>query len=185
MEDREIIDLYFSRSDRAVSETDTKYGKYCRTIAYNVLNDHGESEECVNDAYLKIWNAIPPQRPLLFKAFIARITRNTALNVYEKRTAAKRNKGQAASSLDELSECIASGYDIEQTIERKEVIAALNEFLEGLDKNKRIYFMQRYFYMESVKDIAERHNISEGSLKTTLCRIRADLKKFIQQKNLY
>lgn len=185
MDDKNIIALYTERSEQAISETDTKYGNYCRTIARNILNDRGETEECVNDTYLKVWNAIPPQKPLIFKAFIGKITRNLALNMYEKKTAAKRNNGQVESSIDELAECIDSGNDIEAGLERKEVIAALNEFLGGLEKNKRIYFMQRYYYMKSIKEIAEDNNISEGSLKTMLCRIRADLKKYIAEKNLY
>ncbi|MCQ2465474.1 MAG: sigma-70 family RNA polymerase sigma factor [Oscillospiraceae bacterium] len=185
MDDKKIIELYIERSEKAISETDAKYGNYCRTIALNILYDNGEAEECTNDTYLKLWNTIPPKIPVLFKAFIAKIARNTALNIYEKKNTAKRNKGQTAVSLDELAECIDSGSNIEAGMERKEVIAALNEFLEGLDRNKRIYFMQRYFYMLPVKEIAEKHNISEGSLKTMLCRIRADLKKFIQERNLY
>ncbi len=185
MEDQEIIDLYISRSENAINETDKKYGSYCRTIAFNVLSDRGETDECVNDSYFRTWKSIPPTIPSILKAFLAKITRNTALNMYEKRTAAKRNGGQAALSLDELAECIDSGSSIERKVETGETIAALNEFLEGLEKNKRIYFMQRYFYMTPIKEIAEKNGISEGSLKTMLSRIRADLKKFIAERGLY
>lgn len=185
MDDKSIIQLYMDRSERAISETDIKYGSYCRTIARNILYDRGETDECVNDTYLKVWNAIPPQVPLIFKAFIGKIARNLALNMYEKKTASKRSNGQVESSIDELAECLDSGNDIEAGLERKEVIAALNEFLSRLEKNKRIYFMQRYYYMKSIKEIAEDNNISEGSLKTMLCRIRNDLKKYIAEKNLY
>jgi len=185
MEDKEIITLYLNRSEKAISETELKYGGYCRTIAGNILGDSGETEECLNDAFLKVWNAIPPQVPVFFKAFIGKITRNLALNMYEEKTAARRNNGQVSSSLDELAECLDSGFNVEAGLERKEVIAALNEFLGGLEKNKRIYFMQRYFYMKPIKEIAQDNNISEGSLKTMLCRIRADLKKYISDRNLY
>lgn len=185
MEDQEIINLYISRSQNAISETENKYGSYCRTIAHNILFDKGESEECVNDSYFRTWNSIPPTIPKILKAFLAKVTRNTALNMYEKKHAAKRNHGQVALSLDELAECIEDENDTEKKIERSEVIAALNEFLEGLDKNKRIYFMQRYFYMTPVKEIAEKNGISEGSLKTMLSRIRADLKKYIAERGLY
>lgn len=185
MEDQEIIDLYISRSQNAISETENKYGSYCRTIAHNILYDKGESEECVNDSYFRTWKSIPPTIPKIFKAFVGKITRNTALNMYEKKTAAKRNRGQVALSLDELAECIDSETDTVAKIERSETIAALNEFLEGLDKNKRIYFMQRYFYMTPIKEIAEKNGITEGALKTMLSRIRADLKKYISEKGLY
>lgn len=185
MEDKEIISLYMNRSETAISETSAKYGSYCRTIAHNILGDFEDTEECVNETFLRVWKAIPPAVPILFKAFIGKITRNLALNMYEKKTSAKRNHGQTAASLDELAECIDSGSDIEAGLDRKEVIAALNEFLEGLDKNKRIYFMQRYFYMKSLKEISEENNIPEGTLKSVLFRVRADLKKYIKEKNLY
>ncbi|MBE6852319.1 MAG: sigma-70 family RNA polymerase sigma factor [Ruminococcus sp.] len=185
MEDEKIIELYISRSEKAISETDSKYGSYCRTIANNILADSGETEECVNDTYFSAWNAIPPTIPKMLKTFIGKITRNKALNMFEKRTASKRYNGQVGLSLDELSECFASSENVEGSIERKETIKALNEFLEGLDKNKRIYFMQRYWYLTPIKEIAEKNNISEGSLKTMLCRIRADLKKYIAEKGLY
>lgn len=185
MEDKEIISLYMNRSGKAISETSAKYGNYCWTIAHNVLGDIGDTEECVSETFLRVWSTIPPTVPVVFKAFIGKITRNLALNMYEKKTSAKRNHGQAAASLDELAECIDSGSDIEANLDRKEVIAALNEFLEGLEKNKRIYFMQRYYYMRSLKEIAEANNIPEGTLKSILFRIRADLKKYIKEKNLY
>lgn len=185
MEDQEIIDLYISRSQNAISETENKYGSYCRTIARNILNDKGETDECVNDSYFRTWKAIPPTIPKILKAFLGKITRNTALNMYEKNHASKRNNGQIAASLDELTECIDHSSDTQQKVERSEVIAALNEFLEGLDKNKRICFMQRYFYMTPVKEIAEKNGMSEGSLKTMLSRVRADLKKYVKERGLY
>ncbi|MBE6842190.1 MAG: sigma-70 family RNA polymerase sigma factor [Ruminococcus sp.] len=185
MEDKDIIGLYISRSERAISETDIKYGSYCRTIARNVLGDNGETEECVNDTYFSLWKTIPPTIPTILKSFIAKITRNKAINMYEKKTASKRSNGQMEVSIDELTECFDSSDDAQSRVERQETIAALNEFLEGLDKNKRIYFIQRYWYMTPIKEIAAKNNISEGSLKTMLSRIRADLKKYIKARGLY
>ncbi|MBP1564638.1 MAG: sigma-70 family RNA polymerase sigma factor [Oscillospiraceae bacterium] len=185
MEDKDIIGLYISRSERAISETDIKYGSYCRTIARNVLNDREETEECVNDTYFSLWKTIPPTIPTILKSFIAKITRNKAINMYEKKTASKRSNGQMEVSIDELTECFASSDDAQSKVERQETIAAINEFLEGLDKNKRIYFVQRYWYLTPIKEIAAKNNISEGSLKTMLSRIRADLKKFITARGLY
>ncbi|MBQ5988097.1 MAG: sigma-70 family RNA polymerase sigma factor [Oscillospiraceae bacterium] len=185
MEDKAIISLYIDRSEQAISETDRKYGKYLRKIAENILGDKNDTEECLNDTYLKVWNAIPPHVPIIFRAFAAKIARNTALNIYEKRKASMRFSGQLDLSLDELADCFEDDEDIEACAERKETISALNEFLEGLDKKKRICFMQRYFYMESIKNIAEMNNISESALKTMLCRTRADLKEFIKERGLY
>ena len=185
MDDKAIISLYIDRSEQAISETDRKYGNYLRKIAENILGNKSDTEECLNDTYLKVWNAIPPHVPVFFRAFAAKIARNTALNVYDKRKASTRFSGQLDLSLDELAECFEDGEDIEAHAESKEIMSALDEFLGGLDKKKRICFMQRYFYMESVKNIAAMNNISESALKTMLCRTRSDLKEFIKERGLY
>ncbi len=185
MEDKEIIDLYIARSEKAISETDVKYGAYCRKIANNILADICETDECVNDTYFNMWKAIPPTIPKMLKTFVGKVTRNIALNKYEKKKAQKRSNGQVELSLDELSECFDAQGNVEKKIENKETVNALNEFLASLDRNKRIYFMQRYWYFTPIKEIAEQNNISEGSLKTTLCRIRKDLKVFLSEKGLY
>ena len=185
MDDKQIVDLYWERSETAISETAKKYGRYCHYIAFNVLHNDEDSEECVNDTYFSLWKTIPPTIPTILKSFIAKITRNKAINMYEKKTASKRSNGQMEVSIDELTECFDSSDDAQSRVERQETIAALNEFLEGLDKNKRIYFIQRYWYMTPIKEIAAKNNISEGSLKTMLSRIRADLKKYIKARGLY
>ena len=185
MEDKEIISLYNERSEKAITETDIKYGRYLRKIADNILGDREDTEECMNDSYLKVWNSIPPQIPKILKAFTARITRNTALNIYEKRKASKRCSSEVALSLDELEECLEGKDNVISAIEGKEMMKALDEFIGTLEKKKRILFLQRYFYLEPLKDIAERNNISEASLRTTLCRTRAELKDFLIKRGLF
>ena len=185
MEDKEIISLYNERSEKAITETDIKYGRYLRKISDNILGDREDTEECMNDSYLKVWNSIPPQVPKILKAFVARITRNTALNIYEKRKASKRCSSQVALSLEELEECLEGRDNVVSVIERKEVMKALDDFLGTLDRKKRILFVQRYFYLEPLKDIAERNSISEAALRTTLCRTRTELKDFIKKRGLF
>ena len=140
MEEKQIIDLYFARSDRAIAETDRKYGSYCRQVAYNILHSHPDSEECVNDAYLKTWNAIPPKRPNPLKIFLGKITRNLALDRWDWNHAAKRGGGEMVVSLEELGECIPACHGTEQIMENKELVKALNTFLEGLPVQTRKVF---------------------------------------------
>ena len=185
MDDKSIVDLFWQRNEQAISKTAEKYEPYLRSIAFRILGDPSDTEECVNDTYFSLWKTIPPTIPTILKSFVAKITRNKAINMYEKKTASKRSNGQMEVSIDELTECFASSDDAQSKVERQETIAAINEFLEGLDKNKRIYFVQRYWYMTPIKEIAAKNNISEGSLKTMLSRIRADLKKFITARGLY
>jgi len=185
MEDEILIRLFNERSEEAISETELKYGRYCRKIANGILGDKGDVEECLNDTFLTVWNSIPPVVPLIFRAYIAKVTRNLALKMYEKRKAKKRDHDLVTQSLEELAECIPSRDNTAARIEHKEVIAALNEFLGTLDEKKCILFMQRYFYMKPIKEIAENNGISAGSLKTMLCRVRADLKEYIKEKGLY
>lgn len=185
MEDKEIIALYNERSEKAITETDIKYGRYLRKISDNILGDREDTEECMNDSYLKVWNSIPPQFPKILKAFIARITRNTALNIYEKRKASKRCASEVALSLEELEECLEGRDNVVSEIERKEIMKALDDFLGTLDKKKRICFVQRYFYLEPLKDIAERNDISEAALRTLLCRTRTELKEFLKKRGLF
>jgi RNA polymerase sigma-70 factor (ECF subfamily) len=185
MEDKEIISLYNERSENAIKETDNKYGTYLRKISDNILGDRGDTEECMNDSYLKVWNSIPPQVPKILKAFVARITRNTALNIYEKRKASKRCASEVALSLEELEECLEGRDNVVSEIERKEIMKALDDFLGTLDKKKRILFVQRYFYLESLDDIAGRNDISGAALRTMLCRTRTELKEFLKKRGLF
>lgn len=173
LEDSKIIELYFARDEEAISATSAKYGSYCTKIAMNILFDLFESEECVNDTYVKVWNSVPPTVPNILKAYLGRITRNLALDRYGERSAKKRG-GRVFESLDELSECVGTG-EADETIERAELAALINKFLSKESELSRRIFVRRYFYQDSVCDIAKRLRISESRVKTALFRARERL----------
>ena len=173
MEDNKIIELYFARSESAISETASKYGKYCYSIAYDILLSNEDSEECVNDTYLRAWNSIPPQRPSRLSLFLARITRNLALNRYEYNHAKKRNT-VLESVFDEVSELLAYSPSSPAYSEKSstELGRAINSFLALLSKRSRMIFVRRYWYLSSIKEIANDYGIPEGTVKSELSRLR-------------
>lgn len=179
MEDAEIIQLYFQRNEKAIAETAAKYGKYCSSIAGNILDSQQDVEECVNDTYLNTWNAIPPQRPALFKAFLGKITRNLSFNRYKHSRADKRGGGQISLVLDELTECLPGGTEPETVLERKELVRTIEQFLSDLPKDRRVMFVCRYWYADSISDIALKYGISENSVSVTLNRLRKRLQRYL------
>ncbi len=184
MDEKQIIDLYFARSEQAISETDLKYGKYCRQVAYNILYNHQDSEECVNDTYLKAWTMIPPKRPNPLKVFLGRITRNLALDRWDWNRAAKRGGGEMATSLEELHECIPAPTGTEQEIEHKELVRVLNEFLGRLPAERRKVFLRRYWNLSPIKEIASFYGLSESKVKMLLMRTRNALKDYLEQEGV-
>ncbi len=184
MDDRQIIELYNERSETAISETADKYGKYCYYIAYHILYNEQDSEECVNDTYLRTWESIPPQYPNKLSAFLGKITRNLALNRYRYYKSEKRGYGQTALVLDELQECVPASGSTEQAVEEKLLVEVLNRFLHELPIEKRMMFLRRYWYMSSIKEIAEDYEISEGNVKMTLLRIRNKLKQTLEKEGI-
>ena len=184
MDDCSIIALYLDRSENAISQTAQKYGRYCHYIAYNILQDDLDSEECVNDTYLRTWNAIPPQKPNNLRTFLGKIVRNLALNRYEKRTAEKRGFGQTALLLDELSECIPSADSTEQMEDSLLVKELLNRFLRSLDPKERKMFVRRYWYASSVREIAKTYGLTENAVTVTLYRTRQKLKKVLEKEGV-
>ena len=169
MEDREIIDLFFARSEEALRASEEKYGKYCRYIAENILRNKEDTAECVNDALLTLWNKIPPEKPGNLKGYLAKIVRNLALSRYNYNTAKKRN-GQIGDISAEFLECMPEqGGSFVDNLAFKELF---NKFLAGLNKKTRMIFLRRYFYMASVADIAASMNVSENTVKVTLSRTR-------------
>lgn len=183
-EDSKIIELFFARDEKAISETHSKYGRYCYSIAYNIIGVNEDCEECVNDTLVKAWNAIPPQKPKKLSAFLGRITRNLTLNRYFEKTADKRGSGQTAAVLDELSECVTSGVTTEEISDNNTLRRALNDFLCSLETEKRIIFMQRYWYMMSVKDIAAEHSSTDSRIKMILLRTRNELKEHLTKEGI-
>ncbi|SDA20179.1 RNA polymerase sigma-70 factor, ECF subfamily [Ruminococcus sp. YE71] len=179
MQDEDIIKLYFARSERAITETSGKYGGYCNSIALNILHDREDSEEVVNDSYLKVWNTVPPTRPQSLKAYLGRIVRNLALNAYEKLNSAKRGRSEVRLVLDELAEVIPSGDSTEQYLERKILEQLLDYFLGTLDDSTRRIFVRRYWYMSSIKEIAHSYKLSESAVKMKLKRTRGKLREYL------
>ncbi|MCI9455489.1 MAG: sigma-70 family RNA polymerase sigma factor [Oscillospiraceae bacterium] len=182
MEDAAIIALYWSRSESAIEKTDEKYGGYCRTIAYNILENHEDTEECTNDTYFKVWNAIPPQRPSLFRAFLGKIARNTALKRYDSSHADKRGGGETAILLSELEECVPAPNNAETECESAELSRAVSDFLYQLDELSRNLFVRRYWYAEKLTNLCEAYGISASQGKSTLYRVRGKLKEYLEKE---
>ena len=182
MNDSQIVQLYWDRDERAIPETAEVYGAYCYTIAHNILQNPQDSEECVNDTYLHTWNAIPPQWPRSLSAFLGRITRNLALHIFHRDRAQKRGGAGLDLVYEELSECISAREQVEQAMEERELTAALNDFLAALPMKKRKIFVRRYWYADSISDIAARMDMSENSVSVTLHRLRADLRAFLAER---
>lgn len=184
MNDSEIIELYFARDESAVAQTDLKYGKYCRYIAFNILHNDEDSEECVNDAYLRAWNSIPPKKPENIKTYIGKITRNLSLNKFGKLSSQKRGSGQVPMILDELSECIPGNESTENAVESTVITEIINRFLDGLPTETRKIFVRRYWYMSSVKEIANDYGFTQGKVTVTLFRTREKLKKALEKEGI-
>ena len=183
MDDREIIGLFFSRSEQAIAETEKKYGKVCKKIAENILHDPLDAEECVNDAFLGIWNAIPPEEPEHLPGYLFRIVRNLALKRYHADTAAKRN-ARYDVPLGELADCLPSLSSVEEEIEANELAAALDAFLGTLEKDSRILFVRRYWYSDTIEDLAKRFGIRKHTVSVRLSRLREKLKAFLQKEDI-
>lgn len=182
MDDRDILDLYFARDEGAIEATAQKYGAYCSAVARNILDDPQAAEECLNDTWLRCWNAIPPQRPLSLKSFAGRIARNLALTRLRARDAQKRGGGQAELALEELSECVSGSPTPEDALDRQAFQAALDRFLDGLPQLQRDLFLRRYWYLDSVSQLAQRFGMSETRVTTTLHRLRGRLKQHLNQE---
>lgn len=180
MQDHEIIDLYFARDERAILNTEQKYGSYCKTIAMNILHDDLDSDECVNDTYLAAWNSIPPQKPERLSAYLARLTRNISLNRYKSRTTERRGGGEFALSLDELDDCVA---DTDKSAE--ELGQLISDFLHREKKETRQVFIRRYFYGDSIEDISKRFTFSESKIKSMLHRTRLALRDYLTQNGVH
>lgn len=184
MDDSSILRLYFERSEFAVEQTSQKYGDFCYTIAYGILKNNLDAEECVNDTYMQAWNSIPPAQPKNFSAFLAKITRNLALSRYRKNKALKRSGCQVDTALEELSECVYSQNDVEESFDEAHALDAVNKFLAKQSDAKRNVFIRRYWFFDSIKDIAQRYGMSESAVKMSLKRTREALKNFLEREGV-
>lgn len=184
MEDEKIISLYKERSESAISETDKKYGVRCRSTAYNILQNREDSEECANDTYMKLWNAIPPQEPSPLAAFIYRIVRNLALDRV-KAALRKRRAGENYTDVyNEISDCIPSGENVAKSVEDKELTALIDRFLDTLSREKRTMFLMRYWNFSTSADIAKRLCLSESKVRVTLMRTREKLREYLEKEGV-
>ncbi len=182
MEDKAIVELYWQRSERAISETAKKYGGYCYTIAYNVLASREDAEESVNDTYLAAWNRLPPNRPSVLGVFLGRIARNISISRWRSRSAAKRGGGEILLALEELTECASEGQDPEAAYLRRETTALLNAFLDSLAKDERNVFLRRYWSLDPIARIAQDMGFSQSKVKSMLHRSRGKLRAMLEKE---
>lgn len=181
MDDSEIIELYWNRSEIAIAATAEKYGSYCHTISYNILHSKEDAEECVNDAYWNAWKSIPPQRPGRLSTYLGKITRNLSLDRYKQYNTEKRGRGQTELMLSELEECIPAKADVEQTLDEMALTEAINQFLYAQPEPKRNIFIRRYWYLCSIRDIARAYGMSESKTASLLYRMRKELKEWLKK----
>ena len=184
MEDSRILALYFARSEAAIQETDRKYGSYCYKIAYNILTNREDSEESVNDTYLSAWNSIPPRKPAKLSTYLGRLTRNISIDRWRGTNAKKRGGGEIILALDELNECVSWQPSTEEKMIQKEAVASLNRFLASLSEEERAVFLCRYWYVNSMEDIARKTGFSIGKIKSMLHRTRKRLSAILQEEDL-
>ena len=183
MTDERIIELFFARSEQGIEELDTKYGATCHSIAQNILGNKEDAEECVNDAYLGVWNSIPPKKPNLLSAFLFKILRNLSITRYHANTAQKRNSFYDIA-LDELEETISTEESIEKECSQKELTTTIEGFLDTLTRENRVIFVRRYWFSESYTEIAKRTGLTEKNISVRLTRIREKMKEYLSERGI-
>jgi len=184
MDDREIISLYWQRDERAISETSARYGSYCLKIARNILEDIFESEECVNDTWLRAWSSMPPHKPDILSAYLGKITRNLSLSRLRARLASKRGGGEAMMALEELSDCVPSRFSVEDEAAARELGRKVNAFVASLGQEERDVFLSRYWFGAPISLICERTGSKSSRIKSMLLRTRRKLKKALEVEGL-
>lgn len=185
MTDQELLELFFARSEQAIAESNRVYGPYCHQIAYNILHDGRDAEECVSDTYLTAWNHIPPTRPNSFSAYLGRITRNLSLDRFRRNHAEKRGRGQVGAAVHELDYCIPGGKEPEQQILGQELGAYLNRFVGTLEPMERRVFVRRYWYLDSISEICLVSGFSVAKVKNMLYRTRKKLKAYLVSEGVW
>lgn len=185
MDDSDIVDLYWNRHEKAIEETASKYGKYCYYIAYNILFDAEDADESVNDTYMSAWNSIPPHRPVVLSAFLGKITRRISLKKRRYKNAEKRNNGEVALALDELSECIPSDKTVDSELDEAELAKSINAFLADLPITERRVFICRYFYLDSIQKICGQFGFGQSKVKSMLYRTRKKLLSYLKKEGVF
>ncbi len=184
MEDAKIVELYWNRDQSAITQTASKYGSYCMAIAGNILGNHEDAEECVNDTYMQAWNSMPTHRPAVLSTFLGKITRNLSFNRYKYERAKKRGGSEIPAVLDELSECVSGRDNVEQEMEYKELRMNIDAFLDTVSFKKRSIFVCRYWYADSISDIARQHGMRESTVSMILNRLRKKLEQYLTEKGV-
>ena len=182
MEDKEIVQLYLSRDERAITETNMKYGNYCNSLALRILCDYQYAEETVDDTWLKAWKTIPPTQPVSLKMYLAKITRNLSFSRLRQECAAKRGGGELVLALDELDECVGTIRSAEDSVSARELTASIQSFLLLLSTRDRNIFIRRYFFVDSIESIALQYGLKESNVHMILTRVRKKLKNHLNQE---
>lgn len=183
-DDKSIIELFFDRSEKALVELDIKYGKLCHKLSHSILNSHQDAEECVNDAYLGVWNAIPPARPDPLRAYICKVVRNISLKLYYRTKAEKRNSVYDIA-IQELEDYLPAPNTVEAEMETRELTLIIEEFLDTLSEENCVIFLRRYWFSDTYAEIAKRTGISEKSVSMRLVRIRKQMKQYLIEREVY
>ncbi len=184
IDDEKIIELFFERSEQGIRELDIKYGKVCHTLSYHIVGNRQDAEECVNDAYLSAWNAIPPARPDPLLSYLVKIVRNISLKIYWRKKAAKRSSHYTIA-LEEIEECIADKKSVEDEIEARQLARIIEDFLDTLSLENRVIFMRRYWFSDSYKEIARFVGLSEKNISVRLTRIREKMKQYLMEREVF
>lgn len=182
MDDEKIVQLYFDRSEQAVEETASKYGSYCYSIAYNILDNNEDAQECVNDTYIDAWNSMPPHRPSILATFLGKITRRISIDRWRRRNAVKRGGGQMPLVLEELDDCVAGEMSVEQELERRWLSELIDSFVRALPETEQKVFLCRYWYLDSVDQIGRRFGFSETKVRSMLFRTRGKLRDVLSRE---
>lgn len=183
MDDEKIIELFFARSEQAILELDDKYGKLCHQIAYNILNNRLDAEECVNDAYLGTWNAIPPQRPNPLLAFVSKLVRNYSISRHRANTAMKRDSSYNLA-MSEIEHYLTDPVTVEERIKAKELASIIEDFLDTLSQENRVIFVRRYWFIDSYTEIAKQTGFTEKNISVRLTRCRKQLRKYLIKREV-
>ncbi len=184
IDDEKIIEMFFERSEQGIQELDNKYGKICHNLSYNIVSNRQDAEECVNDAYLGAWNAIPPEQPNPLLTYVCKIVRNISLKIYYRKEAAKRSS-QYMIAMEEIEACIADPNTVEAEIEVRELARIIESFLDTLTVENRVIFMRRYWFSDSCKDIAEFVGLTEKNISVRLTRIRKKMKEYLAEREVF
>ena len=185
IQDDEIIQLFWEREEEGLVKMQSKYQKYCSAIARRIVKNTEDTEECVNDTWLRVWNSIPPHRPENLSGYLAKVVRNLALSLYTKQHRQKRGGGVVSVALDELSECLSDGREISEKLEGQILTEAITAYLRGKNREHQAVFIRRYFYMMDIKELAEGLHMKENTVKSILFRMRKELKIHLEGEGIY